>query len=351
MSGGVDSSVAALLLKEQGYEPIGLFMSSGIEHECSGERSCCSAEDARDARMAASRIGIPFFSLNFSREFQGLIDHFCSEYCAGRTPNPCIVCNYKLKFGKLLDYASHVGAGAIATGHYARIVLRAGRHAVARAADPTKDQSYVLFCLTQAQLAKTMFPLGGLKKTEVRRIAAEADLPVKDKPESQDICFVPDNDYRKLLQARMPGELKAGDIIDMNGKVLGRHKGYQCYTIGQRQGLGVAMGRPVYVVGIDPASNTVTLGEDKDLSAGGLEASELNWMGRKGFTKGRKIKAIVQIRYHHKGVESEIEQGEGGRAIVRFSKPQRAVTPGQAAVFYDNKGVVIGGGWIDYAVY
>ncbi|MBI5360333.1 MAG: tRNA 2-thiouridine(34) synthase MnmA [Planctomycetes bacterium] len=347
MSGGVDSSVAAYLLKKQGHEVIGLFMSSGIETTaCTGKKLCCSAEDARDARRTAEKIGIPFYSVDFSLDFDKLIRYFCDEYNAGRTPNPCIICNQELKFGKLLEYANSIGADAIATGHYASVVKINGRFSIKRAKDPLKDQSYVLFSLSQEQLSRTVLPLGGIIKTEIRRIAADANLPVKDKPESQDVCFVPDNDYRTLLERRTPGAAKRGEVRDTAGKLLGYHNGFQFYTIGQRQGLGIALGKPAYVIRIDAASNTVVLGDDKELFKDRLTADKLNWTSINGLKETESIDVLAQIRYHHTAAKATVHYAGPDSVTAVFNEPQRAITPGQAVVFYDNEGVVIGGGWI-----
>jgi len=248
MSGGVDSSVSAFLLKERGYEVTGLFMRGGIYSDDGGERRCCSLADAADARRVADKLGIRFYVVDVSGQMESIISYFCDEYNRGRTPNPCIVCNVELKFGRLAEYADAIGARCVATGHYARIERRGERWLLKSGLDDDKDQSYMLFGLNQEQLARAIFPLGGLKKPEVRRIAAGLGLRVSDKLESQEICFVPGGDYREIIRERCSTESKPGLLLEASGKVIGRHKGIQLYTIGQRRGLGVALGKPRYVV-------------------------------------------------------------------------------------------------------
>jgi tRNA-specific 2-thiouridylase len=346
MSGGVDSSVAALLLKREGLDAVGVFMRNGVALPTgSGPvRSCCGAGDAHDARRVADRLGIPFYVLDFAEDFDRIMDAFCASYDRGETPNPCILCNRDLKFGRLYAHAGAVGAEAVATGHYARVERRGDRFALRRGADPAKDQSYVLFPLSQAQLARVRFPLGESTKAEVRALAREAGLPVMDKPESMEICFVPGDDYRALLRERIGDRLREGDLKGMDGRVLGRHPGYQCFTIGQRHGLGIALGRPAYVVRIEPGTNTVVIGEEADLMSASCAAREVVW----GIapTTGTALRAAVQIRSQHRAAPATVVALDGGRAEVRFDAPQRAVTPGQAAVFYDGEWVV-GGGWIE----
>jgi tRNA-specific 2-thiouridylase len=321
MSGGVDSSVAACLLHEQGYDVVGMFLRVGVEEPADAtcptaadgatppsaygtaraggavttegpttatparrsHQGCCSAADAADARFVAGLLGIPFFALNFQRPFARVIDYFADEYAAGRTPNPCIICNQDLKFGRLVEYADAVGARYIATGHYARILpagrhgeQRAGRPVLCRGADPAKDQSYVLFGLDRAVLDRVLFPVGGYRKDEVRALAARFGLPVHDKPDSVEICFVPDGDYARVVQERRPEAFAEGDVVDASGRRLGRHGGVARYTIGQRRGLGIATGRPAYVTDINLADNTVTLGDRGDLLRDGLIATACN---------------------------------------------------------------------------
>jgi tRNA-specific 2-thiouridylase len=343
MSGGVDSSTAAYLLTRDGSEVIGLFMRTGVTVEEGAGRRCCSLADAEDARRVAERLGIPFYVLNCKAEFDRLIDYFCSEYLRGRTPNPCIRCNTELKFGKLVRYAHALGAEAVATGHYARVERRDGRWALRRGADPAKDQSYFLFGLGQEQLARARFPLGELTKTEVRALARSAGLPVQEKPESQDICFVPEASYREVLAERL-GPPRPGKLVDVSGKLVGEHPGCQNFTIGQRRGLGVALGMPYYVVAIEPETNTVVVGPESALLARGCSVRGLVWGALAGLRLPRP--AHVQIRYQHHAAEATIVPTGADEVGVWFAEPQRAITPGQAAVFYQGD-VVLGGGWIE----
>lgn len=348
MSGGIDSSVSAFLLKQAGHDVTGVFMRHGSHAPDSGRRGkqgCCSLEDSHDARRVADRLEIPFYVLNFESDFHKIVTYFVEEYDRGATPNPCIVCNRDLKFGRLFEYADAVGAEKIATGHYARLLDEGGRSVLKRGRDRKKDQSYVLFPLDQACLNRTLFPVGDLGKDEVRRIAREAGFRISDKPESMEICFVPDNNYRRLIEAKIPDRVREGNFVSATGDVVGRHQGHQFYTVGQRKGLGVALGRPMYVVNIDAKRNTVTLGEPEDLLEGGLVARDMNWILREP-SVGDVFDALVQIRHQHTGAPGRVEVLEGGRTRVRFLEPQRAVTPGQGVVFYENDAVV-GGGWIE----
>lgn len=346
MSGGVDSSVAAHLLIEQGYEVVGLFMRLGIDKTDSVTRSkiCCSLEDANDARAVADRLGIPFHILNFKDAFNRIIDDFCTEYLNGRTPNPCIVCNQDLKFGRLLDFAQMLNADFIATGHYARVEKSNGRYLLKKGADQRKDQSYVLFSLTQRQLSKTIFPLGAITKESVRKIAGDLNLKTKDKPESQDICFVLDNNYRTLLYERFGDRIAPGYIKDTQGNILGRHPGSPFFTIGQRKGLGIALGTPRYVVDINPQENTIIIGSDEELLENELIASAVNWIS---FEKlDAPLEAQAKIRYNHTPSPAAIFPYGTDKVRVVFKNPQKAITPGQAVVFYHND-IVVGGGWIE----
>ena len=347
MSGGVDSSVAALLLKREGRDVVGVFMRNGVALPAGAgsDRPCCGVADAYDARRVADRLGIPFYVLDFEEGFRRLIDGFCEAYDRGETPNPCILCNRDLKFGRLLDYAGSVEAGEVSTGHYARVERREGRVLLRRGADASKDQSYVLFALPQEALARSRFPLGGMAKPEVRALAREAGLPVTDKPESMEICFVPGDDYRALLRERIPGRIREGDLLHADGRVLGRHPGHQFFTIGQRHGLGVALGTPAYVVRIDPATNTVVLGDVEGLLSGTCTVRDVLW-GADPPEAGTSLRAAVQIRSQHRAAPAAVTVRAGGRAEIRFDSPQRAVTPGQAAVFYEGE-IVLGGGWIE----
>lgn len=360
MSGGVDSSVAAGLLVEQGYEVMGFFMRVGAKEPDHADtrpttparthQGCCSAVDAADARYVAGLLGIPFYALNFQDEFDGIIDYFADEYARGRTPNPCVVCNDRLKFGKLVEYADAVGAKYIATGHYARVVERHGRPALARSVDLRKDQSYVLFGLRRDILERVMFPIGGLAKPQVREIAARFNLPNQNKPDSVDICFVPDRAYARVVRERRPQAFIEGDVLDSSGSVIGRHDGVPNFTIGQRRGLGIAAGRPVYVTNLNIERNTVTLGEDEELLASGLVASRVNLLvDVEASDDSRCFRAEVKIRYLHQAAPATVYLQEYEGVRVEFDEPQRAVTPGQAVVFYDGD-VVLGGAWIENAL-
>jgi tRNA-uridine 2-sulfurtransferase len=346
MSGGVDSSVAACLLKEQGYEVIGLFMRTGAHSEDTDRRAktCCSATDSVDAQNVADRLDIPFYSLDFEREFSRIMDQFADEYVAGRTPNPCVMCNIWLKFGKLWSYGKQVGADFVATGHYARIATAPdGTPRVARGLDRSKDQSYVLFGLARALLPHVLFPIGGLPKSEVRSIAKSRGLPVHDKPDSQEICFVPSDDYLSFVRERRPEAGAPGSIVDEDGTELARHDGIEGFTIGQRRGLGIAVGSPRYVVQIEPSANRVTVGRREALERSGLEASRFNWQGPEPVGPTR---CLAQIRARHEAVPALVEPLPDGRALVTFDAPVSAVTPGQVVAVYQDE-FVLGGGWID----
>ncbi len=358
MSGGVDSSVAAVLLKRQGYDVVGLFMRTGVEHSAHDlgaltqprspdrKQGCCSAVDAGDARRVADRLDLPFYALDFEHDFGRIIDYFADEYLAGRTPNPCVVCNTWLKFGKLWAFGKQLDANFIATGHYARLVAGGAGPELRRAADPDKDQSYVLFGIKRAVLPHLLFPLGGYRKDEVRALAREAGLAVADKPDSVEICFVPDHDHAGLVRRRRPGRDTAGVIRDAAGTVLGTHDGYERFTVGQRKGLGVAAGARRYVLEIVPATREVIVGEPEGLRAGGLVASRVNWLTD---VPAGAVACQVKIRYRHAPAAAAVEATADGGARVTFAEPQTAVTPGQAVVFYDGDRV-LGGGWIEAAV-
>lgn len=353
MSGGVDSSVVAHILKEEGHDVVGFFMRNGIEANTAGaKKSCCSASDARDAAVVADQLGIPFYSLNIADGFSRLLDYFADEYMAGRTPSPCVHCNGWLKFGALLESARECGADVVATGHYARVGRVAGadgaeRVQLLRAVDATKDQTYFLFSLTQEQLSSVWFPLGERTKEEVRELARRADLIVQDKPESQEICFAPAGDYAAVVERVTGIEAQPGPIVDRSGRHLGTHKGTIHYTIGQRRGLGLALGDPHYVVAISPEERTIVLGTDDDLLERDVAVSDVNWIGPAPQID-TPIRASAKIRYRHPPCAATIVPLADGRATIRFDEPQRAITPGQAAVFLDGD-TILGGGWIDSA--
>jgi tRNA-specific 2-thiouridylase len=350
MSGGVDSSVSAVLLKEQGYDVVGLFMRTGnhgdaLDSRPDHKKGCCSAVDAGDGRRVADRLDIPFYSLNFEREFDRIIDYFADEYLRGRTPNPCVVCNNWLKFGKLWSFAQQLDAEFIATGHYAQVMKNAiGEFELHRGVDPEKDQSYVLHGIKREVLPHLLFPVGGFRKEEIRRIAREHDLNVASKPDSVEICFVPDGDHASLIRKRRPDLDTAGTVVDPEGNVLGEHDGYERFTIGQRKGLGIATDRKRYVLEIVPESRTVVLGDSADLLSSGLTASGVNWLIDPPV--GEPLSCGVKIRYRHTATPGQVWAEADGAIRVRFDEPQQAVTPGQAVVFYDGTRV-LGGGWIE----
>jgi tRNA-specific 2-thiouridylase len=350
MSGGVDSSVAAYLLRQQGYDVIGLFMRTGVHSHADGraehKKGCCSAVDASDARRVADRLDIPFYALDFERDFDRIIDYFADEYLAGRTPNPCVVCNSWLKFGRLWAYARQLEADFIATGHYAQIVRSSEEAELHRAADLDKDQSYVLFGLHREVLRHLLFPVGGLHKPEVRALARDAGLGVADKPDSVEICFVPDGDHKALIRRRRPDSLTAGQIVDTAGLVLGEHDGIERFTIGQRKGLRVAGPARRYVLKVVPGDNAVVLGDREELLSPGLVAREINWLGE---APAERRECTAKIRYRHAPAAATLTPLDGNRLRVDFAKLQSAITPGQAVVFYDGTRV-LGGGWIEQAL-
>lgn len=349
MSGGVDSSAAACLLLRQGYDVIGISMRLFpplVSHFPLPTSGCCGIQGIDDAKNVAQKIGIPFYALGYEKEFEDkVIKYFCREYENGRTPNPCIVCNEKMKFGSLLKKAVSLGAECIATGHYARtgydkvkkrFLLRKGK-------DKSKDQSYFLFSLSQEQLSRSLFPLGNYTKNEVRQLAKEFGLRVHDKPASQEICFVENSNYHEFIKMRIPAnKIKPGKIVDTKGNIMGRHKGIAFYTIGQRKGLG-SYKKPFYVAAIDKKKNAVIISEEKELYRDTLFAENVNWIDRKGIKEPVKLKA--RIRYQHREIDSVVSHLSKGRVKVKFTKPQRAITPGQAVVFYSSDNVA-GGGWI-----
>jgi tRNA-specific 2-thiouridylase len=378
MSGGVDSSVAAALLLREGYEVVGCFMRLGSPGEtldeltpvpegsdggaCSpgkrplkiGHQGCCSINDAADARLVAAELGAPFYVCNFKKDFGRIIDYFVDEYAAGRTPNPCVRCNDWLKFGKLREYARQIGAEYVASGHYARVEA-SGHPRLLRAVDHSKDQSYVLFGVPREHLPHMLLPIGGLEKPRVRELARGFGLPVFDKPDSQEICFVPDNDYAGLVERRRPQAPRAGRIVDRSGEQVGEHGGQHRFTIGQRRGLDVALGRRVYVVGKDAATNTVTVGEKEDLLCGSCVAGEGNWLVD---APRAELRCWAKYRYNTPACRALVRvledggaptpSGRTGRFAVQFDEPQEAVAAGQAVVLYSDTDPdqVLGGGWI-----
>ena len=346
MSGGVDSSVAAFLMKEQGCECIGATMKLFHNEDIgvSRTKTCCSFEDVEDARLVALRLGIPYYVFNFSDDFKGqVIDRFISSYERGATPNPCIDCNRYLKFERLYERARILGCDAIVTGHYARIEQENGRWLLKKSLDESKDQSYVLYSLTQDQLAHTRLPLGAMHKSETRRIAEEQGFYNADKPDSQDICFVPDGDYATFIRRHTGKTDVPGDFTDESGKILGQHKGITHYTVGQRKGLGVPSNEPLYVKAIDPARNRVVLSGNAALYSRTLTAGDLNWIAWD--TPLRQFQCSAKTRYRQTEQPCTVTVTAEGRAEVCFDMPQRAITPGQAVVFYEGD-TVLGGGTI-----
>lgn len=360
MSGGVDSSAAAVLLHRQGYEVIGLFMRSGETEEqaCAipadnllpvvsapaHKQGCCSAEDAADARRVADQLGIPFHSLNFQDAFRRIKDYFAAEYLAGRTPNPCVQCNNWLKFGRLWEFAQSVGADHIATGHYARILRdsHTGQPALHCGRDANKDQSYVLFGIRRDLLDRILLPVGEFEKPAIRELAEEAGLRVAQKKDSYEICFVPGDDYAAFLKSYCGHTGTEGNFVDTQGRVLGQHSGYEKFTVGQRKGLGITFGEPRFVIRVDAKSRDVVLGRREDLAASSIEISGLNWLTD---SPSGEFTCAVKVRYRQTSVPCDVTLQSNLTAVIRPAEPVYGVAPGQAAVFYDGDRV-LGGGWI-----
>lgn len=346
MSGGVDSSVAAWLLKEQGYDVIGVTMqiwqdgSSGADGE---NGVCCGISAVEDARNVAQKLGIPHYVMNFREEFKkSVIDDFISEYIQGRTPNPCIRCNRYVKWESLLRRSIAIGADYIATGHYARIKeLPGGRMAIRASASEKKDQTYALYSLTQEQLKKTLMPTGGYHKDEIRAIADFIGLSIASKPDSQDICFVPDKDYASFIEKNIEQSVLPGNFVLSDGTVVGRHKGIIHYTVGQRKGLGLSFGTPMFVLELRPGTNEVVIGSSEESLSGYVRANRINFMGIPGLEGERR--AWAKIRYNHKGAWCTVKKTGEDEILCTFDEPQRAVTPGQAVVLYDNDYILLGG--------
>jgi tRNA-specific 2-thiouridylase len=345
MSGGVDSSVSALLLKKYGYEVVGATMQIWQNTEEERENGCCSLTAVNDAGRVANKLDIPHYVLNFRDIFKKkVIDYFVKEYLEGRTPNPCIICNKKIKFEALLDKAVSMGIDYIATGHYAQIQYKKGRYLLKKSKSKTKDQTYALYILTQEQLSKTIFPVGGMNKDKVRKIAEKNGLRVAHKPDSQEICFVEDNNYGRFISENTDSDMIPGNIVDTKGNVLGKHKGIYHYTIGQRKGLGISSKEPLYVVDIDIEKNEIIVGNDTETFSNRLTAKDLNWISIDRLEKEMKVKA--KIRYGAKEASAKIKPIDSDRVEVVFNKPQRAITSGQSVVFYKGD-IVVGGGVIE----
>jgi tRNA-specific 2-thiouridylase len=347
MSGGVDSSATAALLLEQGYDVIGITLKLWPQ-DCvnRAEDKCCGPQAVTDARAVCDRLGIPYYLIDEAAEFQKhVIQYFADEYKAGRTPNPCVMCNQNLKFGRLIDRAGQLGADFIATGHFARIEKSAdgSRHLLKRGRDARKDQSYFLFSLRQDQLARALFPLGEKTKSDTRAVARHCNLKTADKEESMEICFVPDNNYGGFLQQANLVQKHRGEIVDPVGRVLGHHDGIEFYTIGQRRGLGITTPEPVYVIELDVENNRVVVGGDSALERDEFTATNCNWIPFDRLAE--PVEVTAKIRYNHPGTPATVTPSANGSVKVKLHSTQRAITPGQAAVFYQDD-VVVGGGWI-----
>jgi tRNA-specific 2-thiouridylase len=376
MSGGVDSSTVAAMLRAEGHNVVGLTMQLWNQRRLAGHEGmpeqvqgrCCSIDDVYDARRVAEDLGIPYYVVNHEERFErDVVRPFIDEYLSGRTPIPCSLCNNHLKFDQLLITARQIGADLLATGHYARCEFDAGRNRwlLRRAADPAKDQTYFLFGLTQEQLSRTLFPLGHMNKPQVRELAREHHLALAEKPDSQEICFVPGGDYKRFIDAYLSEQGEqlpdtSGELVTTDGKVLGHHEGVHNFTVGQRKGLGVATGSPLYVININGAEGTVTVGGNDDLLSRTLIARDVNWIAiagmresdstsstsdAAGFYANAPVRVQAKIRHRHEPAPAVLENAPKGEVRVTFDEPQRAITPGQAVVFYDGD-LVVGGGWI-----
>ena len=356
MSGGVDSAMAAILLKEKGYNVIGVTIKTYNYEDVGGniknEHSCCSLDGINDARAVAIQFGFPHYVFDLSKEFKKeIIEYFIKEYLAGRTPNPCVICNRKIKWEALIRKAKILGAEYIATGHYAKIFFDEKKHrfGIKKSKDKTKDQTYALWTLTQESLKRTLFPLGDFTKEEIRELARKYKLKIANKPESYEICFIPDNNYPRFLKENVPNlesKVEGGNIV-MDGKVIGKHRGYPFYTIGQRKGLGVSLGFPVYVTKIDARTNTIEVGPKEKLYHNGLIAENVNLVSVDKIEDGMRV--LARIRYSDPGSMAIIENYPGNKILVKFDEPKPAITPGQSVVFYDGD-VLIGGGIIEKAL-
>jgi tRNA-specific 2-thiouridylase len=347
LSGGVDSSATAALLLEQGYDVVGITLKLWPQDCVSrAEDKCCGPQAVTDARAVCHKLGIPYYLIDEAAEFRNkVIQYFADEYKAGRTPNPCVLCNQNLKFGRLIERAEQLGAQYVATGHFARVERSpdGARMLLMRGCDPCKDQSYFLFSLRQEQLARALFPLGEKTKTDARVVARGCQLKTADKEESMEICFVPDNDYGRFLQQAKLVQKHRGEIVNTERRVLGEHDGIEFYTIGQRRGLGISSPKPLYVLELDAAQNRVVVGDDSALVRDEFVAERCNWIAFDA--PPASLEASVKIRYNHPGAPATVTALPGGSARVKLQVPQRAITPGQAAVFYQGD-LVLGGGWI-----
>ncbi len=361
MSGGVDSSAVAAILRAQGHDIVGLTLQLWNQRRLSGHEGmpesvqgrCCSIDDVYDARHVAEKLDIPYYVVNQQERFEAdVVKPFVAEYLAGRTPIPCTLCNNHLKFDQLLITARQIGADRIATGHYARNRFdeARGRWILSRPEDKSKDQTYFLFGLTQEQLSRTLFPLGEMQKPVVRSIAADAGLAVAQKPDSQEICFIPGGDYNAFLKAYLDEQGEhlpdtSGELVTTTGEMIGRHQGIQSFTVGQRKGLGVSSPEPLYVLAIHPDSHRVTVGADEDLRTRDLYANRVNWVSIPGLAEGEQVRVSIKIRHRHTPATATLSRVDSETVYARFDEPQRAITPGQSAVFYQEDEVA-GGGWI-----